>query len=147
MKWQLLILQKWCLLGHTGERMACKANSWKTPWSRHGWKGVWIEQTHERTPDEGVWMWPHRQWETGTEPWFGLLCLAILCCMTRMYWFALHRTVELNYDNSIETRQRTPHQVPVTACCFCGLISVWLASLAVSLGLNYIFLVSACRED
>jgi hypothetical protein len=46
-----------------------------------------------------------------------------------------------------ETYQRTACDVSASAGCFPGLISDWLASLAISSGLNYSCLVSACWKD
>jgi hypothetical protein len=46
-----------------------------------------------------------------------------------------------------ETGPRSAPEVPAAACSFCGLTSGRLASLAVSSGLNYSCLLSACWKD
>jgi len=46
-----------------------------------------------------------------------------------------------------ETHPRAAYEVPMVACDFCNLTAGWMASFAVSSGLNYSCLVSACLED
>jgi hypothetical protein len=46
-----------------------------------------------------------------------------------------------------ETHPRTASEVPVAFSCLCSLTLGQLETLAVSSGLNYSWLVSACLED
>jgi hypothetical protein len=121
--------------------MFCWGTQVKECWSRHRWKDVLIWQTGEGHLMKHKWL--HRQCEMSTEHWFGLLCLTILrwgqACIGSPYralWSS-------SCDNS-DIERNSPENCLFAACSFCGLILGWLASLAVSSGLNYKQLPGVC---
>jgi hypothetical protein len=71
---------------------------------------------------------------------FGLVCPASLFfIMTHMYRFVLVMLLISTCGNATIERNLPKNccEVPVVGCHFSGLASGWLASLAVSSGLNY----------
>ena len=77
-----------------------------------------------------------------TEPWFGLLCLAIL--HERHTYIGSPYIALLNCDNSAIERNlpRTACEVPEAAFCSCSLIPGQVVRLLVSSGLTYRCLMS-----
>jgi len=68
-----------------------------------------------------------------TKDTHALVRFTLRCCAQRLVILPLR-----------ETRPRTAHEVLARAWRFSGLTSGWLVNLAVSSGLNYLCLVSAC---
>ena len=85
--WNVYIFEKLLMsndveLGHTGEKKKgclAKANMWKKVFLSQKQVNRCFEIANMwRVCEEGVQMWPHRQWETSTEPWIGLFHFSIL---------------------------------------------------------------------
>ena len=61
------------------KRCLAKANMWKKVFLSQKQVNRCFEIANMwRVCEEGVQMWPHRQWETSTEPWIGLFHFSIL---------------------------------------------------------------------
>ena len=151
LKWKLLLLWKvsyvkcWFAGAHRWKDVLLKQTCERLfSWSRPRWKDVLL-QTCERACDEGVYVCPHRQWEEHRAlVWSVLPHYSSL--KTCMYWFSLFSST---CDNTTTERNlpKSCSRGSCGSCCFRGLTSGQQASLAVSSGLNYSCLVSACLED
>jgi hypothetical protein len=81
----------------------------------------------------------------------GLVCSPLLFFAKNTHacvWLTKHCWAQLVITPPLrETCPRIACEGLMAACCFCGIASGWLVSLAVSSGMNYSCLVSACWKD
>jgi hypothetical protein len=128
-----------------------KANTWKT---------VFLKQTQVQGCLVVADTWKDTWWRSNkygpTDSGRGALSLDLVCSISLfftkdlhvLFCFTVHCWAQLVISPTLrETCPRTAWEGLATACCFWGLASGQLVSLAVSLGLNYSCLVSACWKD
>jgi hypothetical protein len=112
------------------------------------WKNVFLKQIQVKGCFAIANMWKDSWWRSiNMTPQTGRCALSIglVCSTSLLFTNNLHVLVDLTQHCWVplvtpslrETRPRIAHEVPVSACRFCSLVSGQLESLAVSLGLKY----------